>query len=912
MRLPLCLMPCVLLVACGKPGELTPPLHAAPPAAVAVDQELAPGARLPDDTRPESYALTLDVDPAKDTYRGSVTIELALARARDSIWLHSRGLRVSKVAVAGNQGELLAGRLEPVGETGLAAIRLTQPVGPGTVRATLTFEGNYGKRLAGLYKAESGGMPYTFTQFEPISAREAFPCLDEPRFKAPFALTLRVPKGQHAIANTQIESERELAEGLREVRFTRTEKLPTYLIALAVGPFDIVPAPPLAASPLRSREVPLRGVAVRGRGPDLAYALRGTPALLAYLERYFGVGYAYDKLDLIAVPDFGAGAMENAGAITFRDTLLLVRDDAPEQQKRSLSYVNAHELAHQWFGNLVTMPWWDDIWLNEAFATWMGGKAVGVVQPELEPDLGQLTATHNAMDLDSRAAARKIRQPIDSEHDIESAFDQITYAKGGAVLSMFEGYLGAERFQRGLQAYMQRYRFGSATARDLVRTLAETSGESALEPAFFSFLDQPGVPELQVQLDCTNERPSLTLSQARYWPLGALDEKAGSWQLPVCVRYGASDGSAPQQCTLLREAETQLPLEAEGCPRWLMPNADAQGYYRWTMAEPDLTQLLSQRGKLSTRERMSLASNALAGLRAGSVSPRTAITVARALVIDPQRQVVESALRTYALLRELLDPKALPGMRAELSRLLAPAYRKLGLFPRSDAEVRGEEKLWRASVVRALYVLAEDAEVTRALARAGRPLLERPSQPSKLPSELIELALAAAIIEGGAAQFARAEQQLFASQDGVVRGRLLSALGYVRDPALSTRVLALSLDPRLRLNERLLPLVVQSAERRTRHAAFAWLRQRFDVLSAQIGAHGGDDLVATTAGFCSEADAREVEGFFASRAASIAGGPRALALSLESIRVCAALAKARGDALGALYAPTQPMRAQAR
>ena len=346
-------MPCVLLVACGKPAELTPPLHAPQPAAV--DHELAPGARLPDDTRPESYELTLDVDPAKNTYRGKVTISLAISRVRDSLWLHSRGLRVSKVSVEREQGEPLTGTLEAVGDTGLVAIRLAQPVGPGSVRATLEFEGDYGKRLAGLYKAESGGTPYAFTQFEPISAREAFPCLDEPRFKAPFALTLRVPKGQHAIANTQIESERDLPDGQREVRFTRTEKLPTYLIALAVGPFDLVPAPPLAPSPLRTHEVPLRGVAVRGRGPDLAFALRGTPALVAYLERYFGVGYAYDKLDLIAVPDFGAGAMENAGAITFRDTLLLVRDDAPEQQKRSLAYVNEHELAHQWYGNLVTI-----------------------------------------------------------------------------------------------------------------------------------------------------------------------------------------------------------------------------------------------------------------------------------------------------------------------------------------------------------------------------------------------------------------------------------------------------------------------------------------------------------------------------------------------------------------------------
>jgi cytosol alanyl aminopeptidase len=900
----LCL--CALLCACGAVArpELTAPITAATPRAEG-DSELPPEGRLPGDTRPESYRLALAVDPAKPTFTGVVTIDVTLDRPRESIWLHSRTATVAAVTVERAGAEPLQGTLEHVGDSGLSAVRLKQPVGPGRVRLVLPFEAPFGEHLSGLYRAAAEGVHYAFTQFEPVSAREAFPCFDEPRFKTPFELTLRVPKGQIAIANTRLLEQRELPSGELELRFAPTEKLPTYLVALAVGPFDVVEAPPLAKSELRDREVPLRGVAVRGRGPELGFALGDTPPLVAWLEAYFGVPYAYDKLDLIAVPDFGAGAMENAGAITFRDTLLLVKPDAPEQQKRSIGYVNAHELAHQWFGNLVTMPWWDDIWLNEAFATWMGTRAIDRVHPDYQAELGALAATHGAMELDSRAAARKIRQPIESDHDIESAFDAITYSKGGAVLSMFERYLGPERFQAGLRKYMERFRFGSATSRDLVRTLAEVASEPALEPAFFTFLEQPGVPLLQVSLECKSNQVALQVEQSRYVPLGSTVSPESTWQVPMCVRFGTGKGAAKEQCALLREVSTRVLLETDSCPTWLMPNAGAQGYYRWALSDPLVDALVARRSELPLPEQMSLASNLSASLRAGRLEPTRVLSALKALASSPHRQVVETVLRAYGLVRELLDTDSLPRFRAELARTLKPAYAKLGLLPKAGAEVSGEDKLRRASLVRALYGLAEDPTVTRELAKLGSKLLadELRSQPAGLPSELLELALSAALREGGAPEFARAEALLFAANDGLTRTRLLTAMSYVRDPALSERVLALGLDTRLRVNERLLPLASQSMQPETRVRAFAWLREHYDAFQSQLGSHHKNDLIGTASSFCSERDAGEVESFFSSRAAQIAGGPRELALTLESIRACAALEAAYGPTIRALYGP---------
>ncbi|HEY6882064.1 MAG TPA: M1 family metallopeptidase, partial [Polyangiales bacterium] len=642
----------LLFVACKPP---TPPV-VAPPPAPARDPDLGPRDRLPIDTQPLSYRLTLEIDPDKDTFGGSVAIEVSLDRPRETIWLHSRGPRVGTVSVLREGADPLAGTLESVGDSGLSALRLAQPVGPGKVTVVLPFEADFGARLTGLYRAEAGGVRYAFTQFEPISAREAFPCFDEPRFKTPFELKLRVRKDHVAIANTSVVADQEWERGLHELTFARTEKLPTYLIAVAVGPLDIVAAELIVADTVRKHPLPLRGVAVNGRGQELGFALAETPALLRWLEGYFGLAYPYDKLDLIAVPDFGAGAMENAGAVTFRDTLLLVRPDAPEQQKRSLGYVNAHELAHMWFGDLVTMPWWDDIWLNEAFATWMGTHAIGAVHPEYEAELGALSATHGAMEVDSRASARKIRQPIESDHDIENAFDAITYSKGGAVLSMFERYLGKDEFQAGLRTYMDKYRFGNATARDLVRTLSEVSGQQALESAFFSFLDQPGVPALSVELDC--QAKTLSLTQSRYAPLGT-EVKDAQWQIPVCVRYGQAGGPAKEVCQLMSEPRATIPLPGT-CPSWVMPNAGASGYYRWSLADKELDALIAHRAELSTAEQMSLANNLAAALRAGKVSLERALKAEKLLATSNKRHVFDSGVRALWLVNELIADESVP------------------------------------------------------------------------------------------------------------------------------------------------------------------------------------------------------------------------------------------------------------
>jgi alanyl aminopeptidase len=907
------LVAALCLAACGpSTANTTPPLYA-PLTAGAGDAEAAPAHRLPDDTHPLAYTLTIDISPDQPSFRGVVSIDVQLDRPRETIYLHAKDLhpesaRVLRLDAQGRgDGESVLGQLATVTPSGLAALKLPQPVGPGTLRIEIAYRARFGDKLDGLYRVKAGDAYYAFTQFEAVSARQAFPCFDEPRFKTPFEVTLRVPQALKAIANTKEVSSKDVPGGLREVRFAKTEKLPTYLVAMAVGPLDVVDAPAVPASDVRKTPLPLRGIAAKGRGAELAYALRETPKLIASLEQYLGIAYPYDKLDLIAVPDFAAGAMENAGAITFRDMLLLLKDDAPEQQRRLFALVNAHELAHQWFGNLVTMPWWDDVWLNEAFATWMESHVIRDVYPAYEEELTQVGSAHYAMDTDSNANARQIRQPIESDHDIENAFDGITYSKGAAVISMFERYLGADKFRAGLQLYLSRHAFGNATARELTAALAEASGQ-AVQPAFYSFLEQPGVPLIGAELDCKSA-PALLLSQTRYLPLGSPllpggvpgasgatpQGKADSrWQVPVCVRLGYGT-ETKDVCQLLSEPSMRVPLEG-ACPSWLMPNAAAAGYYRWSLSPERLRGLVQSRSVLSMAEQMSLAASVQAAMRAGALDGGEALSAQLELVASPKRQVADTALGALlANMDDLLDDATRPLLRAELGKALRAGYEKYGLFSKDPAE-NGDAKLARSLYVRGLAFAARDPALREELAKLGEAQLELGTHPrlAELPSELRELALAAAVQVRGKPVIDRALERLFASQDGLDRGRLLGAVTSQKDPALTNAVMALSLDERLRENERYMPIFGQSSQVETREQAFAWLVPNFDALRGKLGPHAGAALFRAPRELCSETAAASVQASLGPKATTVTGAPRELGLALESIRLCAALSAAQG------------------
>jgi alanyl aminopeptidase len=849
--------------------------------------ESPPLGRLPADVEPLRYRLELEIVPERERYSGRVAIEVGLAHPRSVLWLHGRDLAVSAARVSGASGALLDARWEEIPDSdGVAALRLPQPVGPGRISLEIEFDAAFGRQLRGLYRVDADGRAYAFTQFEPTSARQAFPCFDEPVFKTPFDVSVRVPADAAAIANTRELRSTQAPGGLRQVEFSTTPKLPTYLVALAVGPLDVVEAPAFPPAGVRTRPLPLRGVAARGRGPELAHALGHTRDLLEALERYFAIPYPFDKLDLIAVPDFASGAMENAGAIVYRDALLLLDPrTAPESQRRAFAIVHAHELAHQWLGNLVTMPWWDDLWLNEAFATWMAAKVVDEVFPEQRTRVGLLAAVQGAMAADGLASARSIRQPIESPHDIRNAFDVLTYQKGAGVLAMFERWLGPDAFRAGIQSYLKSHAWGSATSRDWLDALSRAASQD-VEAPFWSFLDQPGVPFVDVSARCEGDRLWLRLRQSRFLPLGSTADSAGSWQIPFCTRL--SLGMRSQEfCSLLSGGDVELDAGSP-CPDRVHPNPDGAGYYRFALSGVDP---MAGFGLLGPGDRMALADALMAGFSAGRTRADRAFEALEPLASDPERAVARVPMQLLRFAREwLVDPPQRKAVERRARELYRPVLRELGWKPYSGEE--GETRLARAEVVDFLAEVGRDSKVRRRLARLGRQFLGIGSDgrlhPDRRTAELLDSALAVAIEDGGAPVWDAALAQFERSQDGFLRAQLLRALGSATDPGLSRRALELALDPRLRVSETTAALAMQLRDVATRDAAWSWTRAHWDELVARLSERGSGWLPWLVAGFCSEAHAAEAEAFLATRVQAAPGGPRNLAGALETVRVCAA------------------------
>ena len=868
---------CLAASACGGANER---------AETAPSASQTPEGRLPEGVRPTSYRLSLTIIPEQKTFSGTAVIGIELDEPSTTIWMHGQGLNVTALH-ASHATSRIPATWEQRTSDGVARVELQEALPAGRSTLHIEYTAAFDTALRGLYRVESGGHAYAFTQFESISARLAFPCFDEPRFKTSFDVTLTVPGDQIAAANTPVDRAIRLPEGLQRISFTPTPPLPTYLVAWAVGPLDVVAGPTIPPSEGRPFPVPLRGIAAKGHGSQLSYALERTGEFVDVLEDYFGIPYPYRKLDLVAVPDFSAGAMENVGLITFREWLLLIDEErATEHQRRAFAYVLAHELAHQWFGNLVTMPWWDDIWLNEAFATWMGDKVVQTLHPEYRSDLGSLASAHRAMGLDSLTSARSIRQPVRSNHDIKNAFSTITYEKGGAVLSMFERWMGADTFRKAIQLYLRQHQGGTATSGDLLAALDEMSDEE-VTPPFLTFLTQPGVPLVSGSTEgCEGGSRKVRLVQERYFPIGSTGEPEQVWEIPLCVQHEAGT-----TCGTLVGAEGHI--ELPGCPSWWMPNDDGAGYFRFSMSAADWTNLRKKGfAHLSDRGRMAVADSVLAAFDRGAVDVAGLLPWFPKFVASPVRQVAGAPMGP---LRFMIHHAAPPEVRGKVttyaSRLYRKRYKQLGW--RARAGDSSNTKLLRQAVIRFMVMDVRDRDARARAARLGRSYAGYRTKANQavVDPQLAGLVLAAAVQEGGEGLFEHLLDLLGSSTDATVRNRILAALGHAEDPILSARALDLTLDPRLRVNEIGQLLGAQFRNPRTGERAWTWFTEHFDALTARSGAAQGGGMPWYAASFCSEEAAAEVQQFFEPRVAELTGGPRNLAGAVEAISLCAKKAR---------------------
>jgi alanyl aminopeptidase len=853
-----------------------------------------PTGRLPTWAQPQDYALDLKIDPAQERFSGTTTIKVKLTQASDHLWIDGKELAVDKVTVAAGSGKPRpATYVQADAKTGVARIDFGTTLQPQDLILTIVYSAPFNGELEGLYKVSYEGRPYAMTQMEAISARLAFPGFDEPSFKTPYDIQLTIPADLQGVANTAQVKQTPAGKGWKTLTFSRTLPLPTYLVAFAVGPWDVVDGPGITATPQRAGTLPLRGVAPHGKGPRMKIALDSTPVIIHTLEDYYGFGYPWDKLDQLAAPDFSAGAMENAGLVTYRDFLLLLDENSATRYKRSSFNVIAHELAHQWTGDTVTMAWWDDLWLNESFATWMQQKVTMKVHPEYRADLDRVRGAQGAMSGDGLVATRKIRQEITGNGDIQNAFDGITYQKGASVLGMFESYVGEDVFQKGMRQYIQDHKFGNATADDLVSSIATAAGKGPeFAAAFNSFLDQPGVPYVHTEVTDARGKVVLKLSQKRYLPLGSTGDSARTWGVPVCVRYQTAAGS-DKACTLLTAASGELALPGARKGGWVMPNAGAAGYYRIGLDARALKTLTTDLARLSDTEQLAYGDGLDASFRLGEIDPAQLLAALKPLTLSKVPEV--SGVPTDSLTWLYGSLARTDAQRAALTRWAQDAYlprlQQLG-YVRKEGEA-GSDTLQRAQLAgflaMTMKVPAARAELLRqgdAVLAGGKTLAFDQANP-----DLLQSALGVSVQEHGAA----AVDPLMAALPGVIdpahRNAILGALSSTEDPALAARVRSFGLGKDVKVGE--MRNVLTAGKRATeadREAQWTWFTRNYDAIHARIGAFAGGSLPRiAAAGACTPAESDRLQAFFEPRLKDLPGAARGLQQAREGIALCSAI-----------------------
>ena len=770
--------------------------------------------------RPIHYGLTLWLDPASARFRGVLDLELELAQATTEIRLHGEGLRFEHAEVRGPS----TGLLVTEGPAGALALRAHAPLAAGRHSLHLRWTGAVSSHPEGLYPVEVEGRSYLFTQFQPLAARRVFPCFDEPRFKATLALTVHAPAGHTVAANGRCLERR--GDGTEVCwRFATTPPLPTYLVAFVVGPFDVVEAPGGLRGASDGEPRPLRALTPRGRGPLARFALDLVPPMVVVLERWCGRPFPFEKLDLVAVPDFAAGAMENVGLITFRERLLLVEPGrSPPADLRWTVLVLAHELAHMWFGNLVTVGWWDELWLSEAFATLLEAAVSDEVAPEFAIGLDMLRDVARVMDHDALAEARPIRQAVLDAGDIRGAFDSLAYTKGAALLHMAATWLGPEPFQEGVRHWLRRYAHQTAATPELMDSMERTTRQ-AVAPVLADFLDQPGVP--WVQIDATPDACVFRIQARRFSPAGVSLE-ARRWQVPVRLRYG--DGREEHTLNLLLSNEVEE-IRTVVPPIWLHPNADEAGYYRWRLPTHLLTSLAGPRlGELTLRERTALPGHLWALLEAGALDAAVLLETLLSLAGRPERTVVEATLDVLdRLARRLLPDSHRPAFAARVRAVLGPHAARLGLWPRRGEPVG--DGLLRPGLLGALVRLGDDPGVRAALSdHADRSLAEPAPDPA-----VAACAWPVAAASADQRRFSLMCQALSRPPSPGHRALLIHALGCIEDPALLPEALALFHTPLLRAHDLHALLRPMSRHRAGRDAILRWLDARFPAVMTKAG-----------------------------------------------------------------------------
>jgi puromycin-sensitive aminopeptidase len=830
--------------------------------------------RLPLTTRPRRYELLIAPDLEASTFAGEVVIALELREPADTIVLNSKGLQVALVELS-QGGVAVAAALTVDAEREQIVISAEQALAAGDAVLELQFDGDISHGLLGFYRStfvDEGGADRVLaaTQFEAPHARAAFPCFDEPGFKATFAITLVVADGLLALSNGPEIDREKLPDGNVRVRFGTTIPMSTYLVAWVVGPLQVT-------EPVDAGGVAVRVAHVPGRGHLTKFALDVGTFAIQFFADYYGLAYPGEKCDLVALPDFSFGAMENLGCVTFRETrLLLDPAEVTLDEMSGAALTIVHEIAHMWFGDLVTMKWWNGIWLNEAFATFMEHLGVDAYKPEWKTWDEFALGRAAALDVDALENTRTVEYEVITPEDADGMFDLLTYQKGGSVLRMLERWLGADAFRAGVRHYLARYQLSNTETTDLWDALEEATGQP-VRRIMDTWIFQPGFPVVRVD-DGLLEQQRFSYGTERH------DEK---WVLPVLARVHT--GNTCETQSLLSDAKS-LPLDvAEGS--LVVLNAGGEGFYR--VAYPtEWRDALLDADVLQPLERFALVDDLWAAVLAGTTTAADFLSCARRFADESDPVVWRAVIGHLRAASRLVDGDALERMRAEIATIVRPAMQRLGWDAKSNDE---RTRQLRGLLVNALGSNARDPET---IARA-REIYERGGADADVQAASISVVAG----NGTADDFDEYLSRADATTNPQEQLRYLYSLGDFPTEALVLRALELAMSDKIRAQNG--PFLVQRALRNRDHgpAAWAFVRDNWERAQARFSPSLVPRIIEGTTWLVEDRVADDVTKFVGSH--PVAAGGRTIAQHMERLQVHrATVARERDRFAAALLQPS--------
>jgi aminopeptidase N/puromycin-sensitive aminopeptidase len=819
--------------------------------------------RLPSSVRPQHYSLTLTPDLKAATFTGAEDIDVTLAEPTGAITLNAHDLTFSSVKIAAaGKSQTATVSLDKEKEQATFTVPDTLPA--GNARISIQYSGILNGDLRGFYLSKTARRNYAVTQFESTDARRAFPSFDEPAFKATFDISLIIDKGDTAISNGPIVGDSPgPGADKHTLKFLTTPKMSTYLVAFLVGDFQ--------CSSGEQDGVAIRTCATPDKVALTTYGVDVAKYVLHYYNTYFGIPYPLKKLDLIGLPDFEAGAMENFGAITYRETALLIDPKtASINAKTGVALVIAHEMAHQWFGDLVTMQWWDNIWLNEGFATWMENKPVEAMHPEWNIDQSVADGMDGTLNLDAQPTTRAIRARAETPAEIEQMFDGISYGKASDVLLSVENYLGPETFRQGVHNYLAAHLYGNATAEDFWNAQTKTS-HKPVDKIMESLVAQAGVPLI------TFGQPSggnVAVSQKRFYlSPGIQPDAAQKWTLPVCFK--TAEGK--QGCQLLTPETTSLAIPHTSL---FFANAAGKGYYRTAYHPTDYAKLASQvESALSPAERIRFIGDEWAQVRANKAGVGDYLNLVAAVKADPNSNVVSFALDRLGAVdsRIASTPEEKDALDAWFRRTFAPEYAKLG--PPADSDSPNKKQL-RALLFAALGE-AKDPEI---LAQSREISMKYMADQNSVDPNLGQTALQIAARNGNAELFDQLQKISETSTNPEIQIGALRLLAMFEDPQLAQRALEYAVSDKVRNQDAAFQLAISLDTDKNRDLAWNFIRTHWDEVKKEFTPELGTTLVGATGSFCSASERDQVSQFFSVH--KVPDADQALRHAIEGINGC--------------------------